>query len=167
MHGLGRMLRAALLVGAFLVVPFREGNAAPVARESDLPQGQSKGRPVVKLDSLVLPSQLDGLRVIERHLRSVLRREVRRVDWGAGRGNKIEYRFYVDELEVMREGDVVRVRCRATGKLPGGRTARSSLSFGGDPAKQQDVIKRVLEIVARGVITRLAQLERQRRTGSR
>jgi len=93
----------------------------------------------------------------------VLRKEVRRVEWGAGRDNRIEYRFSVTKLELTVNGDVLEVSCTAVGALPGGRTAKSQLSFGGAANERQRVVKQVLEIVARGVITRLAQLERRRR----
>ncbi|MEZ4225132.1 MAG: hypothetical protein R3B13_29540 [Polyangiaceae bacterium] len=59
--------------------------------------------------------------------------------------------------------DVMRVSCTAVGRLPGGRSAKSHLTFGGDPRKKNELITRVLEIVARGVVTRLAELERVRR----
>src|SRR5690554_2608313 len=87
----------------------------------------------------------------------------RRARWGAGRDNRIEYRFEVTELSVRVEGDVLRVSCSAVGRLPGRQTARSRLTFGGDPAQRTQVVHQVLEIVARGVLTRLSELERQRR----
>ena len=58
---------------------------------------------------------------------------------------------------------VLRVRCTAFGRLPSGKTAKSHLDYGGDPKAHGEVVKRVLEMVARGVITRLAELERVRR----
>jgi hypothetical protein len=87
----------------------------------------------------------------------------RRADWGAGAKNRIEYRFFVTELTLTEEEGVLRVRCTAVGKLPKGKTAKSRLSFSGDPHKKSELVKRVLDIVARGVITRLAELERVRR----
>src|SRR5690606_24852766 len=95
--------------------------------------------------------------------RQVLRREVKRVEWGAGRDNRIEYRFRVTELVITSADGVVRVTCSATGILPGGRSANSRLGFSGAANRKNQVVKQVLEIVARGVITRLAELERRRR----
>ena len=60
-------------------------------------------------------------------------------------------------------GGVVVVKCTALGKLPKGKVARSHLKFSGAPAERHELTKRVLEIVARGVIGRLAELERIRR----
>jgi hypothetical protein len=56
------------------------------------------------------------------------------------------------------------VRCTALGRLPKGKTARSKLEFGGDAKDPRKVIDHVLLIVARGVLARLADLERDRRS---
>lgn len=127
----------------------------------------TKGRPTVVLDRLVLPAGLPHADVYERHLRQVLRREARRADWGAGKGNRIEYRFFVDKLQLETQKGVLHVECSALGRLPKGKAARSRLRYGGDPQKPREVVFRVLEIVARGVITRLSQLERARREAAR
>jgi hypothetical protein len=120
------------------------------------------GRPTVVLDALTLPA-LDDAAHVRRHLQQILRREARRADWGVGGGHRIEYRFKLDKLDFRLERDVLTVHCEATGRLPGGKSARSKLSFGGDPKDRRRVVDKVLEIVARGVITRLAELERARR----
>jgi hypothetical protein len=62
------------------------------------------------------------------------------------------------------EKGVLKVRCTAFGRLPKGKTARSKLEFGGDPRDTRKVIDHVLTIVARGVLSRLAELERNRRS---
>lgn len=121
------------------------------------------GRPKVVLDRLLFPEDVSSSAALIKHLRQALAREARRADWGAARGSRIEYRFTVSELSVHRQGDVLRVRCTAFGKLPSGKTAKSHLNYGGDPRAPAEVVKRVLEMVARGVITRLAELERVRR----
>ena len=59
---------------------------------------------------------------------------------------------------------MLKVRCTALGRLPKGKTARSKLEFGGDPKDPRKVIDHVLTIVARGVLARLADLERDRRS---
>ena len=115
-----------------------------------------EGRPDVHLDRLDFPDHIADSRALKKHLERVLKKEVRRVEWGAGRDNRIEYRFSVTKLELAVNGDVL-------GALPGGKTAKSQLTFSGPAKERQRVIKQVLEIVARGVVTRLAQLERRRR----
>jgi hypothetical protein len=121
------------------------------------------GRPSVTLDALVFPMDVANAPRLERHFRHMLKRAARRADWGAGRGAHIEYRVVVEELRITEEAGVLRVRCTALGRLPRGKSARSHLDFGGDPKNQRAVVERVLEMVARGVVTRLAALERERR----
>jgi hypothetical protein len=121
------------------------------------------GRPKVHLDRLEFPEAVAGSSQFKKHLRRVLNREVKRVDWGAGRDNRIEYRFSVTKLKLASADGVLKVSCSATGALPGGKTAKSQLAFGGSPHQRNRVIRQVLEIVARGVVTRLAELERKRR----
>ena len=137
-------------------------DAEPTASEGPVALA-GKGRPKVVLDRLIFPEGIVGARTFKKHLRRALRREARRADWGAGREARIEYRFHVTELFIERDGDVLRVRCEAVGTLPRGKQAKSQLSFGGSPRERTKTVQRVLEIVARGVITRLAELERIRR----
>jgi len=142
----------------------RFGSARPLSNAIRLGTGKTpEGRPDVHLDRLDFPDHVAGSRELKLHLERVLGKEVRRVEWGAGRDNRIEYRFSVTKLDLSVKGDVVEVSCTARGALPGGRTAKSQLTFSGAANAQRAVIKQVLEIVARGVINRLAQLERRRR----
>ncbi|MEO6600751.1 MAG: hypothetical protein ABIQ16_12810 [Polyangiaceae bacterium] len=151
---------------AQLVVPL--GLLYPAVARAE-PQADDNGpsaadRPTVKLDRLALPADLVGAKEYETHLRSALRREARRADWGARSGSKISYRFFVEQLELREESGVLHVTCTARGRLPRGKSAKSHIAFGGDPRERKKVVERVLDIVARGVITRLAELERVRRT---
>lgn len=122
-----------------------------------------QGRPSVRLDQLVFPEDVEGRAALERHFRRTLGQAAKRADWGAGSGAKIEYRVTVEALETRVEDGVLRVRCTALGRLPKGKSARSHIEFGGAPSERQALMRRVLEIVARGVVTRLAALERERR----
>lgn len=120
--------------------------------------------PHVRLDRLSLPSDLIGAKTYETHLRRTLRREVRRADWGAGARSRISYRFIIEQLELREANGVLHVSCTARGRLPRGKSAKSHIVFGGDPRERHKVVEHVLDIVARGVVTRLAELERARRT---
>jgi hypothetical protein len=136
----------------------------PLAHELKEDLGKTPdGRPRVKLDRLDFPDNFEGSAYFKRHLKTALGRAVRRAEWGGGRENTIEYRFSVSELSAKLEGGVLQVSCAAVGHLPGGQSAKSQLSFGGSPKERSKVVKKVLEIVAQGVITRLAELERARR----
>lgn len=150
-----------VLAALTLVLTLESAPAAgEVALKSDAEQRQ--GKPTVKLNHLEFPAMLAAKRY-EKFLRKTLAKEVRSVDWGASSDSTIEYRFAVTELSVQREGNALRVRCSASGRLPRGQSAKSQLSFGGDPKQQSQLIERVLSIVARGVISRLAEIERVRR----
>ncbi len=158
-----RTLLITGLGGALLLCPPLAAAQSLQTPSTSVALSGSLGRPEVVLDRLEFPAGIKNANLYKRHLRKVLRKEARRADWGAGRNNRIEYRFSVEQLRIEQLDDVLRVSCSAVGRLPKGKTAKSNLTFGGSPSEQQRVVKRVLEIVARGVITRLAQLERRRR----
>jgi hypothetical protein len=124
--------------------------------------GRPEGRPRIIIDRLTFPPMHDSAAYV-RHLGAVLRREAGRADWGAGRKSRISLRFVVEQLTFANQGSALEVRCSARGELPGGRRARSRLVYGGDPKRPRELVERVLEIVARGVVGRLAELERSRR----
>jgi hypothetical protein len=127
------------------------------------PSDGPEGRPHVVLDRLEVPATMPEHQRISKVLEKVLKHEQHRVEWGAGRYSRITYRFYLEQLDLSVERGVLKVRCTALGKLPKGKTARSKLEFGGDPTNPRKVIDHVLSIVARGVLARLADLERDRR----
>jgi hypothetical protein len=143
--------------------------ARPLCAQSDISTAESElaertraPGPTVILDKLEFPVML-GASKYEQHLRKVLRKEVAAADWGASKDSTIEYRFAVTSLTVQQKDDVLLVKCTATGTLPRGRRAQSQLSFGGSPRQHGELIRRVLAIVAHGVVTRLAEIERVRR----
>jgi hypothetical protein len=156
----------ALVSAAAGLVAVPASAEPPSAAEAPFAPGvraSSPGRPGVTLDSLTFPKTLARSAELERHFKQRLRQAARRADWGAGRGASIEFRVVVEELEVTESGGVLRVRCTALGRLPKGKSARSRIEFGGDPKRSGEVLKNVLDIVARGVVARLAALERERR----
>lgn len=154
---------AAIVVGASLALaPGAVVAKGKVIRTHEKIPKRS-GRPDVRLNRLDFPVDVPNAKHFRSFLTKRLTKETRRAVWGAGRDNIIEYRFSVTQLSIVKEDGVVRVKCSAVGKLPGGQAAKSQLSFGGEPAKQNKIVERVLEIVARGVITRLSELERIRR----
>lgn len=153
-----------LLVG--LLLPLGLG-IEPAAADSNAAAAAGvpapAGRPRIILDHLGFPADAPRADYFTKRLREILRRESRRVVWGAGEGNTITYRYFVTGLTVTQQGDVVRVHCQATGQLPKGKTAKSTLTFSGAASQRDAVVLQVLDIVARGVIARLAELERTRR----
>lgn len=137
-----------------------------VAREPALigPEDGPAGQPRVVLDRLVVPPSVPEHARVTKVLGQILKHEAKRVAWGAGRDARITYRFHLEELELRLDKGVLKVRCTAFGRLPKGKTARSKLEFGGDPREARKVVDQVLTIVARGVLARLADQERERRS---
>lgn len=97
---------------------------------------------------------------VERTLKSILDKESRKAKWGKARPDPIEARLHVTELKAVNEGDVVRITCAAAGKIEGLGVARSKFSYGGSVNERAKLEYHVLELVSRGVITRLAELAR-------
>jgi hypothetical protein len=168
LHRLGSVRKLSFLllsagcVALCLPLSVREASAHP-APVSLLEEKPTEGHPTVHLDRLEFPAGIVGAPAFKEHLVRSLKREAYRADWGAGRENRIEYRFSVTELSYKLSDGALRIQCSAVGKLPGGQTAKSELTFGGSVNDRASLTKQVLEIVARGVITRLAELERRRR----
>ncbi len=156
-----RVLLSLLLAVAMTAAPLRSRAAEPVLIG---PSDGPLGRPHIVIDQLVVPETIPGRRRVTKVLDRVLKHEQHRVQWGAGRESRITYRFYLEQLDLSVERGVLKVRCTALGRLPKGKTARSKLEYGGDPTQAHKVIDHVLSIVARGVLARLADLERDRRT---
>jgi hypothetical protein len=155
-------------LAALILLAALPSAAAPDLTEHRKPSHSAphRGRPRVKLERLTFPDMAQDTEeasYYKNHLRRSLQRETRLADWGADEGSVIEYRFRVDTLRIESRGDVLRVFCEATGELPRRKNATSRLEFSGHPSKRRQLVKRVLEIVARGVVTRLAQMEHSRR----
>ena len=163
MSRLSRLARAALLAAALAGVTAPAAGKGTEKKDARLALITPHGRPNIQIEKIVLPPDLGDAKGYAKYLKKRLLHESRRAKWGAGRNNVIQYRFSITELSIHEEGDVLRVRCTAIGKLPRGRAAKSHLSFSGDPRKRRKVVEHVLDIVARGVVTRLAELERIRR----
>ncbi len=171
-HPHGAIAPLLLLASLFAV---RVGSASPSTDDDPTgvdasppePAGEALadlGRPTVKLDQLKLPPGVPYGKFLAQHLKRALARAARTADWGAGAGARIEYRVTVTELKLTLKDGVLRVDCAMLGQLPRGKSAKSRLSYGGSPSQARAVMVQVLEIVARGVVTRLAELERERRS---
>jgi hypothetical protein len=98
----------------------------------------------------------------ERTLRSVLKKESKNANWGEHKDNRIEASVKVVEFQVQQKEHVVRVTCTAVGKLAGGPSVRTHFSIGDHPKRQDKLEKMVLTLVARGIVTRLASISRDR-----
>lgn len=97
---------------------------------------------------------------VEKRLRGYLKDAVKRADFGEAK--HVEARVKVLELRWEKRGDVIRLTCTVVGRLVGGPSAKSRISFGGDPAHRDDLEKQVLTSVSTGLVARIAQMARAR-----
>ncbi|MCC6648258.1 MAG: hypothetical protein IT374_22140 [Polyangiaceae bacterium] len=124
----------------------------------------AKRRPrVVWTDVSIRPERPDVPPVVKK----ILEKEGRRADWGRRREQPVEAKVEIRELSAVRDGDVVRVTCTAVGKIPGLGAAKSRFTYSGRPEEQRKLEHRVLELVARGIVTRLADIARAHDPGWR
>ncbi len=102
----------------------------------------------------------DTRRDLERFLKRIVESQAKRTDWGPHAKTPLEARLEVSQFAVVRTKDVVRVTCTGTGALRDGPTVRSHFSMGGRPAGQAELERRVLTMLGRGIVGRLAQIAR-------
>jgi hypothetical protein len=95
-------------------------------------------------------------------LKKILKSEARTEDWGKHPDDRVEASVKVVEFQVTKREDVVRVTCTAVGRLKNGPSVRTHFSIGDHPKRQDALEKMVLTLVARGVVTRLASIARNR-----
>lgn len=124
---------------------------------------ETAGRAEFHIDRLTFPSGLAREAELRKYLERRLKLAARKADFGAGNGGRIEARFALTSLSYRLEGSVLSVEGSLTGRLPNGRHAESTIRFGGRPADEPKLTRQVLDILAQGVMTRLADLERRRR----
>lgn len=105
------------------------------------------------------PTAKDGAR-LAKSLHRILKEATRKADFG--KSGRVLLRARIAEYVVEQKGDVLRIRCTVIGRLEGGPSAKSRISFGGDPKDPKALEKQVLTMVAHGVTSRLAALAKAR-----
>lgn len=120
----------------------------------------ARGKAQVEWKDVDAPSGPDEAR-LERTLRKLLVKASKKASFGDISG-KVKVSARVTELAWEDKGDVVRLSCTVVGRIEGGPSAKSRISFGGAPAQRAALEKQVLEMVANGVVTRLAEISKSR-----
>jgi hypothetical protein len=120
----------------------------------------ARERPQVEWTNVDAPKGPDEAR-LERTLRKLLVKASKKTRFG-DRGGKVKVSARVTELAWEDKGDVVRLSCTLVGRIEGGPSAKSRISFGGAPEKRAALEKQVLTMVANGVVTRLAEIANTR-----
>lgn len=108
------------------------------------------------------PSHKEGAR-LAKTLRGLLKEASRKADFG--KAGKVLLQARILEYVVEKKGDVLKIRCTVVGRLEGGPSAKSRISFGGDPKDPKALEKQVLTMVAHGVTSRLAALAKAKNAG--
>ena len=120
----------------------------------------ARGKAQIEWKTVSVPDGPSSDRVA-RTLRQLLVRASRKADFGRDHG-KVVVSARVVQLDWEERGDVVRLSCTVVGRLEGGPSARSRISFGAAPKDRAELEKQVLTMVANGVVTRLAEIARTR-----
>lgn len=94
-----------------------------------------------------------------RALKSMLSQATRKADFGK-RTKSVMLTARIVSFTSVTRGDVHKVSCTLVGRVVGGATARSRISFGGRPEERAALEKQVLTMVANGVVGRLADIVR-------
>lgn len=116
-------------------------------------------RPTIEWSSIVVRDGDDRAKH-EKDLEKILKKEARHANWGTGHLAPVVVSVVIKELSAVRDGDVVRVSCTGVGRLASGQAAKSRFSFGGLPQDREKLEHKILELVARGIVTRLAEMTR-------
>lgn len=102
---------------------------------------------------------------LEAELHKILERESKKARWGKEFQDEVDAHIAVHELRSMVDGEMAHVSCAAVGKIKGLGLARSRFSYGGKASQRHALEQHVLELVARGIVVRLAEIAREKHDG--
>jgi hypothetical protein len=115
--------------------------------------------------SIVVPAARKDQARLEATLKQVLEAEGKKARWGKRGAEAVEASLDLRQFTTTIHGDIAHISCAATGKIKGFGPVKSRFSFGGSAAEQGALEKHVLEILARGIIQRLAEMARSQDAG--
>ncbi len=114
-------------------------------------------KPKVEWTRVDVP-EVENAAKVAKLLKGALTKAAHKADFGKVKSVKLTAKLLTYKVE--QKGDVLRVSCTAIGRVKGGASAKSKISFGGSPAKRAELEKQVLTMVANGLVARLAQIVR-------
>jgi hypothetical protein len=118
----------------------------------------AKPRPKIEWARVDVPEG-EGAARHAKVLKEALKKAAKHADFGKATG-KITLTARIVELKTETRGDVLRVTCSVSGRVQGGKGARSKISYGGHPERRDALEKEVITMVANGLVARLAQIVR-------
>jgi hypothetical protein len=134
--------------------------AACLAAAAFLSPSEALARPTVAFTHVEVRAGDDAPR-LGHELRALLAQATRHASFGPGSPRtKIALTARLVEFTVEEREGVLRIRCAMSGRIAGGRGARSKISFGGSPKDRAKLEKQVLRMVADGLVARLAEISR-------
>lgn len=119
----------------------------------------SRSSTKVQWTRIDVPEGKDSAR-LAKLLKSLLTQAAKKADFGKLKSVKLSARIV--SFSSVEKGDVLQVSCTIGGKLEGGPGARSHISFGGSPKERAQLEKQVLSMVANGLVTRLAEMAKNK-----
>ena len=102
----------------------------------------------------------DDAKRVSRQLRQYLVKASKSADWG--KTSKLKLSARVKRLEWDEREDVVRVNLTVVARIVDGPSAKSRIRLGARPEERRKLVRQALRIVADGLVTRLAELSRNR-----
>lgn len=102
----------------------------------------------------------DSDAAMEKQLKKLLDQAAKKANFG--KTKKLSFSVKMLEFTSETKGDVHRVTCAIIGRIPGGPSAKSKISFGGSPADKAKLEKQILTMVSKAVVVRLAEIVRAR-----
>lgn len=122
----------------------------------------------VEIVAVELTQGVTSTKARDKHVMTAVRRmanqAAKHLDFG--KQGRVEVKLVVKELSLIEADGVLRVTCTLVGRLKGGGSAKSRLSFGGKPDKKKQLERQVLTSVTDGVMTRLAMLARDQQAAA-
>ncbi len=126
---------------------------------ASVPTTAHAGKTAVTWTKIDVPEG-DSAATLQKSLKKLLDEAARKANFG--KAKTLSLTVKLTDFTSETKGDVHRVTCSIVGRIPGGPSARSRISFGGSPADKAKLEKQVLTMVARAVVTRLAEIVRAR-----
>ncbi|MFO0592740.1 MAG: hypothetical protein U0441_34675 [Polyangiaceae bacterium] len=126
---------------------------------ASVPSVAHAGKTSVTWAKIDVPDR-DDAAAFQKTLKKLLDQAAKKANFGGAKS--LSFTVKVTEMTSETKGDVHRVTCAIVGRIPGGPSAKSRISFGGSPADKAKLEKQVLGMVAHAVVTRLAEMSRAR-----
>ncbi|MFO0756682.1 MAG: hypothetical protein U0359_09335 [Byssovorax sp.] len=118
---------------------------------------EAKNKAKVEWSKIEVPEGEEAAK-LGKALKTALEQAAKHANFGKAPSVTLSARITAFTTE--QHGDVLRVSCTAVGRVAGGQSARSKISFGGSPGSRAELEKQVLTMVANGLVARLAQIAR-------